>query len=180
MGNLELRSEIEKITEGGATTLREQIEKIEALKSRYSHLIKHLEYRNANPMLNYNCFMYALGTIGSEIIIRHLKWDAERGCEYGILFGSDIVLRLIKKGILNRREDGEVIMYFADEKPVHGGRIKDNRVTSKWGTDCLWEHAVWEVPTRYGNRTERFLIPEREQVEREFDDYVNELIATKQ
>lgn len=180
MENLELRSEIEKITEGEAATLREQVEKIAALKSQYPHSIKHLGYRNVDPMLNYNCFMHALGTIGSEIIIKHLKWDAERECKYGILFGSNIVLRLIKKGILNRCEEGEVIMYFSDNNPVHGGRIKDDRVTSKWGSDCLWEHTVWEVPARYGNRTERFLIPKRGQVESEFDDYAKELVAIKQ
>lgn len=156
--------------------MREQVEKINALRSRFGHSIEHLAYREADPNLNYTCFMHALGVIGSPIVMGHLKWDAERGCRYGILIGSAFVLRLIEKGILNSSESGELIMYFADDKPVHGGRINGGKVTSKWGTDCLWEHAVWEVPTRYGNRTERFLIPDRKQVEREFDEYAKELI----
>lgn len=173
----ELRVKIEEITEGGTKTLGEQVKKIDVLKEEFGHSIKHLAYRDADPNLNYTCYMHALGVIGSEVVMNLLKKDAEIGCRYNILIDSDFILRLIEKDILSSNEEGEVIIYFADDKPVHGGRIEDDRVTSKWGVDCLWEHEVWEVPARYGSHTERFSIPNREQVEHEFVEYAQELTA---
>jgi len=170
----ELRTEISKITEGGAKTFPEQVEKINALKGKFSHSIKHLKYPDKKN--RYNCFMHACGVIGSQVVIDHLRRDAQFDYRYGIKVGSSFVLRLIEKNILNIRKDGEVIIYFMDNEPKHGGRVEADRVTSKWGTDCLWEHGVWEVLSEYGNRTERFSIPNREQVEREFDAYAQDRI----
>ena len=62
---------------------------------------------------------------------------------------------------------------------MHAGLVAGQRVRSKWGIGNLWEHAIWEVPTSYGETAERFTIADVGALEPAFEAYAAELIASK-
>lgn len=164
-----LRSKIDSVINGGAGTLREQREKIEALKEDYDHSINFIEYRD--PQRPFNCFSFALDVVDSMRINDILKTDASSVSPKGVKFGTDFVLQLITSGVLKQNSGGEVIVYFCAQRPVHAGKIKGERVTSKWGTDNLWEHGIWEVPAMYGDAYQTFSKVTVEEVEDEFEKH---------
>jgi hypothetical protein len=45
---------------------------------------------------------------------------------------------------------GDVVLYFAHERPVHAARTVNGHLLSKWGTGHLWRHDLNEVPESYG------------------------------
>src|SRR6266404_4645315 len=47
--------------------------------------------------------------------------------------------------------NGEFVIYFNGVTVRHSGIWMGGRVQSKWGTGHLWEHALHEVPLRYGD-----------------------------
>ena len=168
-----LREELDHIINGGARTVGNQRAKIESYINDFGHTIKFLQY--PDPERRFNCFSYALDAVDSKVINGILKEDAFRPKRYGVVFGTDFILQLIRKGILKLDPGGEIIIYLSNDKAVHGGKIKDNRVTSKWGTDCLWEHAIWEVPIMYGNTYSIFGKTVLTEVENEFNIYFENL-----
>jgi len=54
--------------------------------------------------------------------------------------------------------DRDVVVYFNGGVARHAGRVQGERVVSKWGTAHLWRHALYEVPSAYGNEV-RFFRP---------------------
>jgi hypothetical protein len=52
--------------------------------------------------------------------------------------------------------DGDFVVYFQDGMVKHSGIWAGGRVQSKWGTGHLWEHALHEVPLRYGDHVRFF------------------------
>ena len=57
-----------------------------------------------------------------------------------------------------------LLIYFEGAVFRHVGRILEGgRVLSKWGTGCLWEHQVWEVPRSYGDEVRYFVGPDEQQ-----------------
>lgn len=52
---------------------------------------------------------------------------------------------------------GGLVMYFSGESWKHIGVVTgDGRITSMWGTLPVYDHGIWEVPSRYGNRLRFF------------------------
>lgn len=55
---------------------------------------------------------------------------------------------------------GCLVLYFSDGTWKHAGTmISAQRVLSQWGTFPLYEHALFEVPTSYGNVVRYFRMP---------------------
>ena len=52
---------------------------------------------------------------------------------------------------------GDFVIYFNGVTVRHSGIWMGGRVQSKWGTGHLWEHALHEVPLRYGDEVGFFL-----------------------
>jgi hypothetical protein len=51
--------------------------------------------------------------------------------------------------------DDCVVLYFKDGETKHVGRMKGDRVVSKWGrNNPVYEHAISEVPAGYGDEYE--------------------------
>ena len=70
-------------------------------------------------------------------------------------YSSYLIERHLTEIEQNEIQDGDYIIYFDNGKPQHAGRIRNNKVVSKWGMYHLWEHGIWEIPIEYGD-TVRF------------------------
>jgi len=84
----------------------------------------------------YNCYTYAFCLSDSTEFV-------------------DIIEQHLTEIEQNEIQDGDYIIYFHNGKPQHAGRIRNNKVVSKWGMYHLWEHDIWEIPVEYGD-TVRF------------------------
>jgi len=54
--------------------------------------------------------------------------------------------------------DQGVVVYFNGGVARHAGRVQGDSIVSKWGTAHLWRHALYEVPSAYGDKV-RFFRP---------------------
>lgn len=120
--------------------------------------------RIAGEDKTFNCHAHALG-IGEMPAFRERFYDG--GCK--VLAKGDFVAGLIDSGELRAIEGqsyvpGNIVIYFRDGKPTHSARVveKDGLLLSKWGGNELLEHALWEVPTYYGNAYKVFPAPDPE------------------
>jgi hypothetical protein len=54
--------------------------------------------------------------------------------------------------------EGPIIIYFRDGAPEHAGSWREGAVVSKWGfgRTHIWQHALWDVPTSYGDEARFF------------------------
>ncbi len=165
-----LRNELNRIINGGVFRINQHPEEIQKLQPHSINLVEDVLF--SYP---YNCFAFAFNVVESEPIIRILKEDAFNGGRYDVKFGPDFVKKLISENFLTKDKDGDIIIYFNEDLPLHGGKINNDRVVSKWGVGLLWNHGVWEVPTSYGNDYERFTLTSEEDIERSFEDYYQSL-----
>lgn len=163
-----LREKINNIVNSGNYAINQHAFLIEKLKPIYHHSISVIPHEISLP---FNCFSFALDTIDSGRITEILKEDTSNDCRYGVKFGTDFINRMISGGFLVRDDNGSIIVYFKNGKPVHAGKIKNNRIVSKWGVGLLWEHDVWEIPNSYGDKNLRFRETDRESIEGEFIKY---------
>lgn len=163
---LSLQKKLEDIVSRTGSKTENHPAEIEALKNEMQHSIILIALHD--PMKPYNCLAYALGVTESVPIRRLMRIHYSQS----INFGSGYMSRLISKGILKENKSkGSVIIYFKDARPTHAGLLKGDRVTSKWGRGCLWEHDIREVPDSYGEEYKVFLPPAQDVVEREFQNY---------
>ena len=149
-----------------------QIEFIKGLKDSFNHTIVLIEESDLsqNYYPNYNCYMHAFNLAGES------KVDEVAKCFNGkIRPGNEFVKYLIKENILMelppdkvRAED--IIIYFDGKEPRHAGKINLNRVTSKWNFGHLWEHAIYEVPLKFGSELKYFKKIEKEA---SFDNFLS-------
>jgi hypothetical protein len=171
----ELREKLNGIVNSGQYTIQQHPDAVAKLGEQIVHSIQCLEVSSNLP---YNCFAYALNVVDSGPITDILRRDAQLGCPVGVKFGTDLMERLIKNEILAPGGENEsLIVYFTDGRPSHAGRHQDGRVRSKWGIGCLWEHDIWDVPSSYGDEYQLFILPARETVEKQFQEYFAELEA---
>lgn len=110
-----------------------------------NHTIKMLSNLGDNNA--YNCVMYALD-LHNDIRYIDLAEELPELIHADTLFLG----YLIEKGALIPSQNGNLIVYSNDIKITHIGKIDSaKRVTSKWGTGHLYEHAINEVPSSYGD-----------------------------
>ncbi len=168
-----LRDRLHEIVNSGHYGIREHPDAVRQLRADFDHSIDCLEIEFAP----YNCFAYALDVVDSETILEILRADLQAACPVDVKFGTEFMEHLIEREILRRDDVGSVIVYFSDGRPVHAGRYQNDRVTSKWGIGCLWEHGIWEVPSSHGDQYQLFGLPTRRMLETEFREYFAELSA---
>lgn len=154
-GDLELRKNIDDVT---AIRFPGQFKAAwEMLVSMGGHRLYIVESDGT-----YNCHAHALRI---ERIARFQELFKERGGE--VLAKGDFVADLIERGEI-RIIDGQsygpdhIVIYFKDGKPTHSARVveKDGLLVSKWGGNELIEHALWEVPTYYGDEYKVAIAPD--------------------
>lgn len=157
MTNQELRNKLQQIVdENKGDIVGKQIVLIDELRQVIPHTIKLVcEAKiDEEESWRYNCFTFAFRLLDSPEFIDIVQ-------RFPLLFAdSSYAFYLIERYLTaidhNKAQDNDYIFYFLNEDLKHAGKIKNNRVISKWGMYHLWEHGFWEVPTEYGDKIEIF------------------------
>lgn len=152
-----LRAALDLITRksvGGA--FERQVGAVAALAASHPHGIRLEEEVPATleGPAQYTCFMFALGLAPPPAAVQAVMRDPA-----GQFPGVDFVRSLVVKSRLRPAapaRDGDVVVYFKGEDPVHAGLLEGGDVVSKWGLGHLWRHACWEVPAAYGDTVRLF------------------------
>lgn len=156
MNTLELRRHLQTIVdENTESHVGNQITLIADMSKIRPHSIK-LEKEakiGNNETWRYNCFTYTFRLLDSPEFVDIIE-------RYRFLFAnSSYCSYLIEQHLTeieqNEIQEGDYIIYFHNGKPQHAGRIRKNKVVSKWGMYHLWRHGIWEIPIDYGD-TVRF------------------------
>jgi hypothetical protein len=148
-----LRELLQKITDDGDPASHPKV--IAELAIEQPHTIKCLT-GPADKIEKFTCVMHALGIeFNSEYI------DLVERLPSVIYASTNFVHFLLQKRELIERSIAPnlLIIYFDGDPVKHIGRMATaERVRSKWGIGHLYEHAIWEVPQRYGDNV-RFYSP---------------------
>jgi len=101
------------------------------------------------PPDKYTCFMHAFDLVASQPVIEIA--EAFNETYPNGAFVAYLVDHYLFEVSHEEAKPGDIVVYACDIKIAHAGRFSDWKVISKWGTGLLWEHAVAEVPSKYGN-----------------------------
>ncbi len=161
--NMLLRDILQSITESHITSHERLM-----MERTSNHAIKILSNLSDNNA--YNCVMYALD-LRNDLRYIDLVEELPRHIHADTLFLS----YLIEKGVLIPSQNGDLIVYSNDVKITHIGKISSTkRVTSKWGTGHLYEHAINEVPSSYGCNIELYQLIPNVSIFWYFEDFADE------
>jgi hypothetical protein len=131
-------------------------EKVEKLRMEFHHSIRFVDHGKEGQ----RCFDYVLD-IHPDLIAD--AWN-------GKLFKPFIVWYCEKS--LIQDPNGEVAIYFDKQEPKHGGVYRDQRITSKWGSNPIYEHGIMEVPASFGDKVLRYRKPSQKEANRDFIKFV--------
>ena len=164
-----LRDEIDRIVHS-LQTPNEQLAALEGIRATYPHSIRLTKLETICELRDeeapdYDCFTFALDLIDcpERIAVReYAPRNIGRFKQPGVadvLPGSSFLqfLLLPELSSLQSCGDHHIVVYFDRlGNAQHAGKVISGHVVSKWGMKgSLWEHGLWEVPSRYG-RTARF------------------------
>jgi hypothetical protein len=141
----EFRRELDLATQGIPSR---HPQAVKDLVLKYPHTIS----LRCNPnMMEFtsDCFLFAFeGRIPFETLNKIQNFSTEQSKS------SDMFYQLISKNYIelhnDRESDDKIVIYFKNELVTHFGKLKDDKVISKWGGGLIWEHSIWEVPFSYG------------------------------
>ena len=169
-----LRKDLSNITESN----KEKKEKIkfisDDLYETYKHTIKMIDYCFCSRVNNagcYNCYKYAFG-VHNDQRINNVENEFRES-----LFLSDFVRHILKNSLLDEInveeiKENDIVLYFKDNEVLHGGKIYENLVVSKWGAEgALWKHDTFEVPTIYGDEVKYYSNIQPDEIVNEFLEY---------
>jgi hypothetical protein len=151
-----LRSELQMIV-NQADAWELHPEMIAGVAAKHPHAITVVAGPVTDQGWQYNCVAYALGAVAREdyaflgaaihrLQTTHLKMVAESLKRVASL------------------DEAQLVVYESSGEPLHVGRVRGNRVVSKWGPFHLYEHGLWEVPLSYGDTVSFFRVgPEAEE-----------------
>jgi hypothetical protein len=156
----ELRSELDRITtEIIEDNVGQQVDSMAELRRRLPHSITLVA--KAIPgdaaTYSYTCFQHAFELTEPPQLIVDIAtlW-------HHVYPNSKFVAYLIEHHLeevtASELRDQDLVVYFNDGVAKHAGRVQGDSVVSKWGTAHLWRHALYEVPSAYGNEV-RFFRP---------------------
>src|SRR5437016_14092081 len=94
----------------------------------------------------FNCHTVSFGLRDSEDVLRHVTRTVFPNAAYVEWLLAHVLVET------DGPANGEFVIYFNGVTVRHSGIWMGGRVQSKWGTGHLWEHALHEVPLRYGMR----------------------------
>jgi hypothetical protein len=156
-GDADLRRCLDTASE--LKVVSEYRDKLAALQAKHSHTISILS--DGRGWINrFNCFAYALGIWQHDTYIRAVDATSNSA-----VVNSEFVQRMITDGSLvevaqKRAREGDVIVYFHEDRVTHAAMIADPaqpmKLRSKWGGNEVHEHGLWEVPASYGDRVRIF------------------------
>jgi hypothetical protein len=156
-------------------TVEQQIRGVLEIKDKFHHSIELIDSRQA--LYAYKCVQYALRLVGDATYSSLVH----RASHKQAFAGKQFVEWLIAKKYLLELPDssaavGSLIGYFNGQGFKHVGVLgNSNRVKSKWGDLCLFEHGFGEVPATYGNEIRIFCAIPRELALTAFRLYLKEL-----
>ncbi len=167
----QLREELDRITSLGDSLISSHPELVAALCGRYNHTIRLANdpHMKDISLAKYNCFAYAFGLVASEPV-RHIASVIDT-LYPGSEFADYVVKHLCVEAPSEESGKVGIVLYWKDDKIVHAGKVRSNRIVSKWGMGQLWEHDVFEVPMSYGNRVTFYHPIEKADAERVFVEY---------
>ena len=147
---------------------------VATLRSRCPHGIEIADDPEvANiPLDQFTCFVHALGLAESRVVER-----IARALDRGYIssdFVAFLVGHLFESVSTEEARDGDIVLYWNDKTITHTGKVRSERVISKWGTGYLWQHDVFEVPMRYGSRVTFYRPLDRPVVEQAFVTYLKQ------
>jgi hypothetical protein len=155
--NQQLREALDHIVDRYACDeAGEQIRQIKNLAQKYPHSIS-LVYEaipNKPETFSFNCYQHSFDLVNVEHVDRIMKTRLSifPGREYAS-FLIDNLLREIRD---QEAQDGDHVFYSTDLRIEHAGKIRAGAIESKWGLMHLLRHALYEVPSRYGNKVRFF------------------------
>jgi hypothetical protein len=130
---------------------------LEAVRKEYPNTVQivHSSY----PLERYTCLVHALGFVEQPEYLA----IAARPFNHVAYASPDFPHWLLDHNLLQEVSPadacrGDFVFYFNDEGRLkHAGLYLENgRVLSKWGLGYLYNHALFEVPERYGNTVRYF------------------------
>jgi hypothetical protein len=156
--NSELREALSKIT-------KQDVEKHHALlmqlKNQIPHQISETYGEIPGNLLgdNFNCFEFAFDLILSVEYKACL--DYQQGWKIRPVgccsdFAKYLMDNLILKECAETGNKPNIIVYFGPNGPTHAGKLETSIVTSKWGSGLILQHAIYEVPSTYGNEARQY------------------------
>ena len=160
-----LRARLQDITCNG--NIGEHSSAIEALRLEFPHTIRLIS--SADPALPQNCFVWALD-LSYELAHWVGTWNLPE-----LFAGSKFVQELIPYLTPVPKSDvteGDLVVYFEEEMPIHAGLIKESKVISRWGRGNIYQHDQLEVPSSYGNDIHFYRKPLGTMVAMHFVKYV--------
>ena len=153
--------------------LAAQLVRLEELRAEFGHTVSAMSTATSN--LRFNCVMHALQVEENAELYRllvSLTYGPQK--ELDISMDTGFIRWLVAAGSIAEvsAEDAELAAYSVDDKYTHIGRVlSTGRVQSKWGTAHLYEHALFEVPSSYGDTVQYFSGSDVETVLLEFWAY---------
>jgi hypothetical protein len=73
--------------------------------------------------------------------------------------GEKFVRSLLAEGrLIETTTKSSIVIYFRDDTLLHAGKMDAKNVISKWGAGGthIWQHNLWDVPARYGDKARFF------------------------
>jgi hypothetical protein len=130
-------------------------ERLREIASITPHSIVVLD--STEPIGRFNCVMHALGLVGRMAEYPHPLWVAKTA------FVSYLIGKEVLKGC--EAQPGALVAWSTSEGLKHLGRlVEPYRAESKWGLGILCQHALKELPIRYGDRSGFYTPPTPETV----------------
>jgi hypothetical protein len=145
-----LRRKLQAMTDA---PLSEHPDRLRKITQQHPNSITLLD--SPHPIVGYTCLMHALDLVQSHEYKRIARQGEQQRNE-GVFAGRGFAEWLLREELLTTTKGsvtaGDIVLYFGDPGFKHAARfLEHDRVRSKWGTGHLYEHALWEVPSPYGN-----------------------------
>jgi hypothetical protein len=138
---------------------REELDKLTEL---YGHSIRFVRSKEGDQ----TCAAYALGLSGNRTYRSVAAW-AEMGIFERSVSTNSAFMTWLLEGRLQEIDEpiaGCLVCYLSGDEWKHVGIMGANgKVTSKWGTFPLYEHALDEVQESYGDEVRFFVRPSEEE-----------------
>ena len=159
--NAKFRQLLEEIQKN---KLDEQKNKLEEIQKSQKHSITVVDSNNMfQKWGTYNCFEFALGlTVFPDYVVVKKQ---------NVFSNSEFINYLLGNKYLEENKKGRLIIYFTEGKPKHAGKIRNNRVTSKWGTGLVFDHKILDVPYSYGNDFKTYNVVDNDTMLEYFYDF---------
>src|SRR5262245_38547354 len=131
--------------------------KLEQIRFSHPHSITYCDEQPSRGV----CLPYALGLLGNPIYERLATMAMAVG-QTGVFGATGLATWLLDGRLteISQQRKGVLVLYFKYELWAHAGTVvRPGRVRSKWGECPAYEHGIWEVPCRYGDRVRYFEMP---------------------